>query len=120
MRVFDKKRIWTKVIKSDSNDSIYNQELIHAFYKKVYRSRGNILSLQVIPDIYSEKISPPEGVDDVGTETFISSYPIFYINYLSRKEVNFSEDNFRNFYDRNLEGKINNIKAESLGKLTEN
>jgi len=120
MNFFNKKKIWTKVINSDTNDQKYNQDLINEFYKKIYNSQGKVISLQVIPDIDSEIIFPPSPPDEKNAEAFISSYPVFYITYFSKKEIYFSEDNFRNFYDRSLEDKVGNIQAKSLGKPAEN
>lgn len=120
MNFFCKKRIWMKVIKSDTNDPDYNQEMIRIFYKKVYESKGRIISFQAIPDIYSELIFPHEKSDIPDGEAFISSCPVFYISYSSKKEIYFNEDSFRNFYDRDLESRVGDVKSESLGKPTEN
>ena len=120
MDLFNKKRFWTKVINSDTNDSAYNQALIAAFYKRVYRSKGEIVSLQVATDIDSEILFPSSSSSEDVAEAFTNSFPCFYITYSSKKEVYFNEDNFRSMYDRNLEGRVNNIRAESLGRPTEN
>jgi hypothetical protein len=122
MIFFKKKRVWTKVINSDTNDSKYNQELINSFYKKVYRLSGEVLSLQVMPEIDSEILIPPkvQYEEEEECSAFVNSYPIFYITYSSKKEIVFSEDNFRNFYEQSLEDKVGNFKFESFGKIPEN